>query len=667
MKKCVLVGVPILILNLMVGSLGYGSEENSNDHSGVYTLGEVVVTGKGSGVESIGTVREIKSEDIEKKGARTLNEALELLPGLDIRTGAQGIPRINLRGLRSRHVVLLLNGIPFNSTYDGQFDPSIIPVENIAKIKVSYGNHSVLYGEGGLGGVINIITKKGEAGFQGTAVGELGERGDTLYQTTLSGGEEKVNFFVSGSSFESDGFRLSDDFDETIYEDGGLRENSDNKRKNIFANAGFSPNENWDIGMIINYLQGEFGKPPGTLDNSDPFANRLKYERVEDYDGISGQVSMNYNASGPFSMRSWIFINQLDQEENSYDDSNYNSIAVRRSFLKDNETQIYGGTIQTSYDLETTGLFTLSLSTEKQEFETSGVIRDVNLGGGNWGLRSFDEEEDLNTYSTALEYEVSPFDNFGLVLGYGHHWLKKGAGENDDHGSFLAGMHYDVGKSTGIWGSVARKIRFPSIKQFYDEAPAGNEDLQTEKSYNFELGVQQTFSDHTTITVTGFLIDMEDYIEKNETTDQYENNDKYRFQGFELTAETRAIENLLLRAGYSFMDAEDRSSGSEIDELEYRPEQKFTFEGEYCFPFGISAFMNVMHVKNQHYYSRSAPFIQRKLDNYTLVNLKIESSFLNDKMTLYLGADNIFDEDYEESYAFPQAGRNVYTGMKVLF
>ncbi|MDY6878752.1 MAG: TonB-dependent receptor plug domain-containing protein [Thermodesulfobacteriota bacterium] len=43
-----------------------------------------------------------------------------------MRTGAQGIPRINLRGLRSRHVTLLLNGIPFNSTYDGQFDPSII-------------------------------------------------------------------------------------------------------------------------------------------------------------------------------------------------------------------------------------------------------------------------------------------------------------------------------------------------------------------------------------------------------------------------------------------------------------------------------------------------------------------------------------------------------------
>ncbi|MCP4682007.1 MAG: TonB-dependent receptor, partial [Desulfobacterales bacterium] len=413
--------------------------------------------------------------------------------------------------------------------------------------------------------------------------------------------------------------------------------------------------------------QGEFGKPPSTInDGSDPFAARPKYERVEDYDGISGQISAGYDTSGPLSLRSWFFVHQLDQEENRYDNAAYNSIARKGSYLKDNETQIFGGTIQSGYDLETAGRFTLALSAQKQELETSGVIRDVRLGGGNWGLRNFDEDQDLNTYSSALEYEVSPLNDLGLVLGYGHYWLDKNAGENDDHGSFLAGAHYDVCQSTRIKASVAGKIRFPSIRQLFDQT-SGNTDLTTEKSYNFELGLEQTFAEHILVMLTGFLIDVEDYIEKYETTEIYENNEKYRFQGFELSAETQSIENIMLRAGYSFMDSEDRSRASAIDELEYRPEHKITFEGEYGFDCGVSAYVNVMRVKNQHYYSRNTPIIKSKLNDYTLVNVKIESSLLNDTMSIYVGVDNLFDEDYEESYAFPRAGRNAYAGVKIRF
>ncbi|MBW2010706.1 MAG: TonB-dependent receptor plug domain-containing protein, partial [Deltaproteobacteria bacterium] len=168
--------------------------QTPNSQTDIYTLGEVVVTGERDGVESIATVREITAQDIRNKNARTLDQAIELLPGLDIRTGTDGVPRVNLRGFRSRHVLLLIDGIPFNSTFDGQFDPSIIPVENIAKIKVSYGNHSVLYGQGGLGGVINLITKKGKEGVHSTVSGEIGEEDHYLGRFTLSGGKENLDF-----------------------------------------------------------------------------------------------------------------------------------------------------------------------------------------------------------------------------------------------------------------------------------------------------------------------------------------------------------------------------------------------------------------------------------------------------------------------------------------
>jgi len=180
----------------------------AEDYFNVQNLGEVVVSGKTAGVEDVATVREIDAEEIERRGAKTLDEALELLPGLNVRTGGQSVPRIDIRGFRTRHTKILLDGIPINATYDGQFNPTMIPVENIEKIKVSYGGSSVLYGQGALGGVINIITKKGEEGIHGSWQQEIGE--DVSYDSrfTLSGATEKTNFFLSGNLYKTDGFQL---------------------------------------------------------------------------------------------------------------------------------------------------------------------------------------------------------------------------------------------------------------------------------------------------------------------------------------------------------------------------------------------------------------------------------------------------------------------------
>ena len=65
-------------------------------------------------VEEVGTTRRVTRADIEARQARTLDEALELLPGVYVRTGGDGTPRIDIRGFRSRHVLLLINGVLVN-------------------------------------------------------------------------------------------------------------------------------------------------------------------------------------------------------------------------------------------------------------------------------------------------------------------------------------------------------------------------------------------------------------------------------------------------------------------------------------------------------------------------------------------------------------------------
>ncbi|MBE0426151.1 MAG: TonB-dependent receptor [Nitrospirae bacterium] len=626
--------------------------------TGAYTLGEVVVKAEREGVEAVGTVREITAEDIESKGARTLDEAIELLPGLYMRTGADGVPRVDLRGFRSRHVILLLDGIPINSSFDGNFDPSLIPVESIEKIKVSYGTHSVLYGDGGLGGVINIVTKRGKKGVHGMVSGEAGEGDHYLGSFNFSGVHEKVDFFLSGSVLERNGFRLSDDFDKTPEEDGGIRENSDKRRNNFFANVNFAPSDKVLIGAVFNYLKGEFGKPSTTIFPRDNFSDAQRYERMDNFEGYSGHLSLSYDLPGPFGLRSWIFFNQLTEEENRYDDGNFESITRNGTFHHNNETRIKGAALQTTCDLKTAGFLTLGLKGREEEWEVDGY--DIT----RTGRVDVRDERDINVYTAALEYEVVPLKNLGLVFGYSHNWLEKDEGD-DNEGSYLVGAYYDIHENTRIRGSFARKIRFPDIRQLYDVS-RGDPDLKTEKSNNYELGIEQKLPLNSKVTLTGFLIDAKDYIEFIETVStKFINNAKYQFKGAELAAENRYLKNLLLRAGYTYVYTKDKSPGTERDELQYRPKHTVTFESRYSFNFGLLAYMNVMHVADQVFYSRTTPLEKKKLNDYTLFNLKLNQALLKGRVNLYLGADNIFDEDYEESYGFPQAGRFIYGGVTV--
>nr|WP_319491479.1 TonB-dependent receptor [uncultured Desulfobacter sp.] len=543
------------------------------DQTAEYDLGEVVVTAPGDqGVESVGTLHEVTARQIELRHATTLDQALELLPGLDIRRGAQGIPRVDIRGMRSRHVVLLLNGIPFNSTYDGQFDPSLIPTENIARIKVSYGNHSVLYGQGGLGGVINIITKKGTKGVRGGLSADIDERRNSNAKADISGGNGRVDYFVSTSRQDSDGYKLSNSFDETSEEDCGIRENSDYFWENFFTNLGVTASDSFRFGIVAGVSNGEFGQPPSTInDNSDDYAKKPKYDRVEDYDGHFAQLSMGYDPGGLFSMRAWGYLNENDEHLARYDNDAYSAITKSTNYDKTDETDVTGATAQGFLKFDTLGQLGFSLNTETNSYDSNGAY-----GNGN----PIAVSHDISLYAAAMEYEATFFDRLGVVAGYSHHWQDKDQGEDDDQGAWLAGLSFDVVENTRLRASYARKIRFASIQNLYD-SDAGNEDLDTERSDNFEIGVSQLLPFGIMADLALFQNNVKDYIQKVEQPsgdDLYENFDEYRFRGAELLL-SKQFAKAGISLGYSYMDAKNKSEGAVLEDLEYRPSHKFTLEG----------------------------------------------------------------------------------------
>ena len=108
----------------------------------------------------------ITGEQIDSKHNALVADVLRGVPGLDVvQSGpAGGATSVFLRGANSAHTKVLLDGIPMNdpSSPSRFFDFSTLSADNIERIEVVRGPQSTLYGTDAIGGVVNIITKRGE-------------------------------------------------------------------------------------------------------------------------------------------------------------------------------------------------------------------------------------------------------------------------------------------------------------------------------------------------------------------------------------------------------------------------------------------------------------------------------------------------------------------------
>ena len=124
---------------------------------------------------------------------------------------------------------------------------------------------------------------------------------------------------------------------------------------------------------------------------------------------------------------------------------------------------------------------------------------------------------------------------------------------------------------------------------------------------------------------------------------------------------TAIVERLWLRTSYDYLDSKNRTSGSNDDKLQYRPEHRVTFEASYALPWwGLSVYGSTWWVADSYYNPRlnvdTNP--QKTLDNYWLADCRINKATKlgGTDLDMYVGVNNLFDEDYEQSYGYP-AGR----------
>jgi outer membrane cobalamin receptor len=625
-------------------------------------------------VEQVGTTRRITRADIESRNARTLDEALKLIPGIYVRTGGDGTPRVDVRGFRSRHVLLLINGVQVNSTVDGQFDPARISTKAIREIKVSYGSSSILYGDNAVAGVIEITTvdDRPEASLD-VSGGTPDQRGiGGRYARTVG----KWSFTGTATGATTEGFRLPGDFVPTPLEDGGRRLNSDRDRSDVRGALAYRASSAVSIASEWFFGHGSYGVPGGTVaDTSDIFAQQPRFERVEDYRAASGQVSVVITPWQRFNIRGWVYTNRQREDRARYDDATFSSMddpLVQGTFQSRERTTVTGSSVLGRLDLDRYGWLRLAINQRREAFDSDGVIRDVaasgasgggggggGRGGGagttpaTFGVRAFEIDRHVDVYSTGAEWQVRLTTRLGTVIGAAVNTQRRPEGETETDPTWLAGVSFDATDMLRLHASATRKIRVPSIDQLFNTS-SGNPELRSEHANGVDLGADYRLGTTSSVGLSVFSTHARDFIERPSGL-QFANQDRYRFRGAELTVQTARIPKLDLRGGYSYLHSV--SVAADVTRpLQTRPHHRGSLEWVWS-PMATSAVRGAVYqTGSQLFDSRGAVPVQMRADSYTLMDVGFTQR-LTRRFDLALDVTNLFDHLYDQAYGLPREGR----------
>jgi len=659
-----------------------------------YTLGEIVVSAEKPGVRDIAINTEVSPDDISDTNSRTVAEALQYVPGIQVTSGRKMQPSISIHGFDQNKALMLIDGVPYYETKYGMFDLNQVSTDNVARIDVIKGAASVLYGANAEAGVINIITKKAveKPSFSGKL--EIGENGAESLSLSHGMKTGNLSYWVSYMHREWDAWKLSDDFEprvgviqtgsgktatkvNAVIEDGGDRNNSDYKSDNVYLKVGLEPSKDSEYYFNLHYIATEKGDP-ANIDKVQIFPSApafSQFDRIGKYDDWGADLSGKTKLTDKFGLTAKLFYHNHVDEYDSYSDETLRTqIALSR--YKD---YMLGGMLLGDYNIVDWNIIRLA----------------VNYRGDNHQQR--DDEylpfatSSSDTGSVGLEDEFILLESkLSLVAGIGYDWfeVKEAKQTNTDSktGAFInqtdnivpdtmkeinpmMGATYNFDDSTKIFASVAKKTRFPTLNELYASAKnGGNPNLTSEKSINYAVGVSRAFNKILSVELSPFYHDISDRISRDLPSPDvlYHNSAKIEMRGFEINADLNPLKDLSFKVGYTYNHAEDVSPGQVTDKVTNAPKQQLDARVQYTAPnLGTRIAMTMLNYGKSY---RQLPTAQSPTiavienDSYTIFGAKITQPF-KEKWEAYLSVNNLFDKNYEPQSGYPAQGRNFWLGV----
>lgn len=175
------------------------------------TLDSVVLTAHRAPLrvdQALAEVTVIDRAEIEAQAGRTLAEVLAAQPGIQFWSngGAGKQTAVSMRGLESRHTLLLIDGVRYGSATVGAPIWENLPLDAIERIEIVRGPLSALYGSDAVGGVVQIFTRKAGPGLAAHGRVAAGSHGQRQAAAGLRFGAGALEAALGVQASRDDGF-----------------------------------------------------------------------------------------------------------------------------------------------------------------------------------------------------------------------------------------------------------------------------------------------------------------------------------------------------------------------------------------------------------------------------------------------------------------------------
>lgn len=202
---------------LAVASFFTSMSQKVTDSTNVNTLEEVILTATRTERQLSSLplpVTLISKKNISQSGTIRLNEILNEQTGIITIADESGFEGVQIQGIASDYILILIDGVPLVGRSAGNFDLSRLTVGNIKQIEVVKGPSSSLYGSEALGGVINIITEKPKTDqLSGNLSYRIGTFTQQDMNLEINQGIDKLRYSLFMNRFSSQGYDLNPEVD----------------------------------------------------------------------------------------------------------------------------------------------------------------------------------------------------------------------------------------------------------------------------------------------------------------------------------------------------------------------------------------------------------------------------------------------------------------------
>ncbi len=684
-------GLVLFLLQAPGTVCAQNSEEVSDQDHEAVNVDELLVTARG--VESQvsqtpGGTAAMDAQQLYQAQDPSITNTLTRIPGVDKSSDSAWGSAINIRGLGRNHVVFLIDGCRVNTATDVNAQFGLINSYEVERIEILKGPVSALYGSGAMGGVVNVITKKGYFSDETTSETSLGASFGTNPEGFSLFGDTRVNtpdFWIYGAASRRD-------YDSYENGDGDTQANSQFEDYSGSLKAGYKWNEKNITDINIQYMKGEdIGIPGKGL--SLPTGPTITYPDTD-----RTLVSLTHKFTPEDSILTASDLNLFYQEIDRNVEMVFPAGSAATSINPSANHKSFGGKWQNVIGLASQTIVT-GLDVWTWEIEST---REKNLASGLTGIDTPLADAKQLSAGLFLEDDIQIGQPFVLNLGGRvdyisaksdplYNWITPPSaripvtlirdGEDNDDVSWdaHAGLTWDISSPWSMTLLGAFSYRAPDLMDRYKYvaftggATYGNPDLDPERSSFIEYGIHYrtpkiSFSGSV---YANYLKDMIASRLKDAATNTYqmENIDKARLYGGELEAKYRPVEKWEIYAGIAYVrgtDETDDSNLSMIPPLNGIAGVSFA-QGDK----GFWADCNLTWADRQDKVASG----EQETAGWATVNAKAGYKFDCGRFghDIMMGVDNIFDAQYANhlsttrSVLLAEPGVNIYAAYRVTF